>query len=150
MIQRLAMRSYDTTGSPSLLAWHPPPNPDHSVLIGTGPNSGVPVFENTAKSVLTISTTWLGPTAPLLSGGAEFTVNVPAGPVKPCPMPSKLLVVVGARSAAAPALRGACTTGSLSNGSTRDDGMRLTGSASRLPKRRGPGGSSRSGGETSW
>ena len=104
MIQRSAMRSYDTIGSPSLLTWQPPPNPVHSVLIGTGPKTGVPVFENTAKSVLTISTTWFGPTAPLLSGGAEFTTNVPAGPVKPCPMPSKLLVVAGATSAAAASL----------------------------------------------
>src|SRR5215471_21230917 len=142
------MRSYDTTGSPSLLVWHPPPNPDQSVLIGTGPNVGVPVFENTAKSVLTISTTWFGPTAPLLSGGAEFTVKVPAGPVKPCPTPSKLFVSVGERSVtAAPVLRGPCTTGSLSNGCTREDGIRRTGSASRVPKRRGPGCRSRRGGE---
>src|SRR5262245_65563633 len=98
MIHRSAMRSYTTTGSPSFSA---PQllfaNPVHSVLIGTGPNTGVPVLLKMAKSVFTTSTTWLGPTAPLVSGGAEFTTNVPAGPVKPCPTPSKLATVVGAR-----------------------------------------------------
>ena len=98
MTHRSAMRSYDTIGSPSLLVWHPPPNPDHSVLIGTGPNTGVPALLNTAKSVFTVSTMWLGPTAALVSGGAEFTVNVPAGPVKPWPMPSKFRSVAGASS----------------------------------------------------
>src|SRR5262245_49115549 len=122
MIQRSAMRSYDTTGSPSFSSWHLPPNPDQRVLIGTGPNTGVPDLLNTAKSVLTTSTTWFGPTAPLVSGGAELTMKVPAGPVKPCPTPSKLKMVAGARGAGAPTGRAFCSAGSGPNGSERDEG----------------------------
>src|SRR4029079_5293219 len=99
MIHRSAIRSEATTGSPSFSVAHRPPKPDHSVLIGTGPNNAVPVLENTAKSVFTISTIWFVPTPPLVSGGAEFTTNVPAGPVKPLPTPSKLAIVAGARNA---------------------------------------------------
>src|SRR5437879_7955620 len=50
---------------------------------------------------------WFGPTAELVSGGAELTVNDPAGPVKPFPTPRKLLAGDGA----APATD-VCTTGS--------------------------------------
>src|SRR5262249_56960921 len=111
MIQRSASRSYVTIGSPSLSTWHPPPNPDHSVLIGTGPNTIAPVvLLNTARSVLTVSTTWLGPTAALVSGGAELTVNVPPGPVTPLPMPSKFDIVAGARAVTARRGARACST----------------------------------------
>src|SRR4029077_1070341 len=109
-------------GSPSLSVWHPPPNPDQSVLIGTGPKIGVPALLNTARSVFTVSTMWLGPTAALVSGGAEFTVKVPAGPVKPWPMLSKFLSVAGA-SAVGAVLVGA-SSGSGPNVGLRDDGIR--------------------------
>jgi hypothetical protein len=71
MTQRLAIRSYDTVGSPSLLVSQPVPKPVQSVLIGTGPYTGVPVvLSNTARPTLTVSTNCVAPTAPLLSGGA--------------------------------------------------------------------------------
>jgi hypothetical protein len=56
MIQRSAIRSYLTVGSPSLSDWHSPPNPLQSVLIGTGPKRTVPVLLKTARSVFTIWT----------------------------------------------------------------------------------------------
>src|SRR3954462_8970838 len=99
MIQRSLMRSYDTTGSPSFSVWHLPANPDHNVLIATGPNSGVPDLENTAKSVLTTSTTGFGPTAAWVPGGAELTTSVPWGREKPWPIPAKLTWVAGASDA---------------------------------------------------
>ena len=51
---------------------------------------------NTANETLTVCTKWFGPTAPFVSGGAYCTVNVPAGPTKPWPIPSNALVVAGA------------------------------------------------------
>jgi hypothetical protein len=111
-----------------LLVWQPPPNPDQRVLIGTGPRTGVPALLNTARSVFTVSTTWFGPTAALVSGGAELTVKVPAGPVKPWPMPSKLRSVAGASSAGA-----AVRAGSGPKVGLREEGIRRTGSASRMP-----------------
>jgi hypothetical protein len=36
-IQRPEMRSYLTVPSPSLFVWQPPPKPDQSVFVGTGP-----------------------------------------------------------------------------------------------------------------
>src|SRR5437868_9094148 len=57
---------------------------------------------------LTTSTKWFGPTAPFGSGGAELTLNVPDGPLKPWPTPSTPRPSAGA--AATPGL--ACTTGS--------------------------------------
>ena len=55
----------------------------------------VPDLLKIAKSLLTISTMWFGPTERLLSEGAELTVKVPWGPLKPLPTPSKLLLVDG-------------------------------------------------------
>ena len=73
-------------------------------------------------------------------------MKVPAGPVKPCPTPSKLRVSEGARNAGAV---GDCTTWSGPNGFRRE-GITRTGSASRSPTCRAAGGRSRSGGEMSW
>ncbi len=36
--------------------------------------------------------------SPLVSGGAEATENVPAGPVNPCPTPSKVTLGAGMSS----------------------------------------------------
>src|SRR5438309_9763009 len=91
---------------------------------------------------------WFGPTAELVSGGAEFTVKVPAGPVNPWPTPSKLLLVAGTA-----ALRVDWTTGS---------GVTVEGCGGRAPSRLSffsclgflspsvVGVTSRSGGEVSW
>src|SRR5438552_2004719 len=85
-----------TVASPSLSLWQRPPNPVHKVFVAAGPYSGVPVLLKTANETLTTSTKWFGPTAPFVSGGAYWTVKVPAGPTNPCPMPSKDVVVAGA------------------------------------------------------
>ena len=84
MIQRSACLSYATIGSPSLLDSQPPPKPDQSVFNGTGPKTTAPVvLLKTANSEFTACRYWVAPTAPIVSGGAELTVNVPAGPVNP-------------------------------------------------------------------
>src|ERR1700682_5869041 len=93
--QRSAIESYFAVPSPSLFVSQPPPNPDQMVLVATGPYTAAPLLLKTAKLVLTISTMWFGPTAALVSGGAEVTEKVPAGPTKPAPTPSKLLSVAG-------------------------------------------------------
>src|SRR5919198_3065764 len=93
--------------SPSLVVWHGPPNPENSVLVLAGPNWTVPDLENTANPVLTISTNWVAPTAEFGSGGAPVMLNVPPGPEKPWPRPSKLAPRVGASTPGV-----VCTTGS--------------------------------------
>src|SRR5258708_28153218 len=71
MIQRPAIWSYLTVPSPSSLVWHPPPNPENSVLVATGPKvTDLVDLSKTANDELTISTNWVAPTAPLGSGGA--------------------------------------------------------------------------------
>ena len=73
--------------SPSLLVWQPPPNPDHSVLPAVGPAMSAPVvLLNMAKDEFTDWRYCVAPTAPLVSGGAPFTVN----PYWALPRPSKL------------------------------------------------------------
>src|SRR5690242_16582348 len=106
---------------------------------------GVPDLLKTAKLSLTTSTKLFGPTAPFGSGGAESTLKVPAGPVKPWPMPSKLRPGVGA--AADPG--DAWTTGSRPPAS--GNGVPALGSCTflRLPEI-GAGAMVRSGGEMSW
>jgi len=52
----------------------------------------------TAKLWLTISTMWFGPTAAFGSGGAELTMKLPFGPLKPWPMPSKPTPIAGGAS----------------------------------------------------
>jgi hypothetical protein len=54
MIQRSAIWSYWTTGSPSLFVSHPPPKPVHSVLMFDGPRRTVPVFDRIANDSLTV------------------------------------------------------------------------------------------------
>ena len=88
MIQRSACRSYTTVASPSLFVWHPPPNPLQRVFVAAGPYKTFPVLSKIANALFTIWTKLFGPTCPFVSGGAELTVNVPAGPVKPWPTPS--------------------------------------------------------------
>jgi hypothetical protein len=44
-IQRSAIWSYRTMGSPELLVSQAPPKPAHSVLLLSGPTSSVPVLE---------------------------------------------------------------------------------------------------------
>src|SRR5713226_7533539 len=90
--QRCASLSYRTTGSPSLLVWQPPPNPDHSVLPAVGPATRAPVdLLKMANDVFTHCAYWVAPTAPLVSGGAPVMVN----PYCPLPKPSKFRVGVG-------------------------------------------------------
>src|SRR5260370_42226917 len=73
MIQRLAIWSYKTTGSPLPLFWQTPPNPLHSVVIPEGPNTDAPVvLLKTWKPSLTIWTYCVAPTSPLVSGGAQL------------------------------------------------------------------------------
>jgi len=56
MSHRSAIGSYTTVGSPSLSSSHPPPKPDHRVLIVTGPYSTVPVLLKIAKLEFTVCT----------------------------------------------------------------------------------------------
>src|ERR1035437_1074656 len=131
--------------SPSLLVWHPPPNPDHNVLPAVGPAIRAPVdLLKMAKEVFTHCTYWVAPTAPFVSGGALVTLN----PFCPWPRPSKLKPPVGVSGMVVH-----CRTGSSCNGTKPGGGgMRRTGSASCIS--RDGGGAflirSRSGGETSW
>src|SRR5260370_39305644 len=83
-------------GSPSLLVWQGPPKPLHSVFPATGNlGSMLPVdLSNTANDRLTHCTYWVRPTAPLVSGGMQHGLK-PTG--TPCPIPSKLSPIVGAR-----------------------------------------------------
>src|SRR5437763_17074808 len=92
--QRLAILSYMTMGSPSLLVWQPPPKPDQREWPATGPLRTLPVaLSKTAKELLTHCTYWVRPTAPLVSGGALVILK----PAKPEPSPSKPSPAVGAR-----------------------------------------------------
>src|SRR5206468_11317479 len=92
--QRLASLSYSTTGSPSLFAWHSPPNPDHMVLPAVGPEIRAPVLLlKIANDVFTHCTYCVAPTVPLVSGGAPVTLK----PYCPLPRPSKLNVTGGVK-----------------------------------------------------
>src|SRR5215813_4730328 len=92
-------------GSPSLLVWQPPPKPAQSAFPAVGPATRAPVaLSKTAKEEFTHCTYWVAPIAPLVSGGAEFTVK----PGKPEPTPSKPRFSVGASGDVA-ALNGPAT-----------------------------------------
>src|SRR5271169_375360 len=131
-------------GSPSLLVWHPPPNPDHSVLPAVGPATNAPVdLLKTAKEVFTHCTYWVAPTDPSVSGGAPVMVN----PYCPWPSPSKLKPTVGVSGMVVN-----CRMGSSANGTRPGGGgSRRAGSASCISSE--GGGAfliiSRRGGETS-
>jgi len=55
--------------------WQAPPKPLNRVLVSTGPYSTPPLLLNTAKPLLTVWTSCVGPTAASVSGGADCTVN---------------------------------------------------------------------------
>src|SRR6267378_3859748 len=87
-------------GSPLLLSLHVPGKLLHKALIGVGPDSRVPALSYTEKTVLTIWTYWVGPTAPLVSGGSH---RQPAGlpPAESTELcPSKVPKGAGAAGAA--------------------------------------------------
>src|SRR5215471_14784064 len=86
---RPASLSKATVPSPSLVVWQLPPKPDHKVLVAVGPMIVEPVLEYTANAVFTSSTTWVVPTAPFVSGGAQLH----GLPTDATPMPSKLASV---------------------------------------------------------
>src|SRR5215813_6050408 len=90
MIQRFAIWSYSTTGSPSPLFWQTPPNPPQSVVIPDGPNCEAPVaLLKTWNPSLTICTYCVAPTSPFVSGGAQLQATPGNG------MPSKFLSAAG-------------------------------------------------------
>ncbi len=98
-IQRCAVLSYRTIGSPSLLVWQPPPKPDHSVLPAVGPATSAPVdLLKIANEVFTHCTYWVAPTVPSVSGGALVTLK----PYCPFSRPSKLCVTGGVGGATVP------------------------------------------------
>src|SRR5262249_36051787 len=108
-IQRFAILSKSTIGSPSLLFWQPPPKPCHNVLPSAGPNTLAPVdLLKTAKAVFTHWTYWVVPIAPLVRGGALGTVT----PLKRLPTPSKLRPAVVPPRGRGPNVR--CSGGSRS------------------------------------
>src|SRR5207248_3507020 len=93
--QRLARLSKTTMGSPSLLVAHLFGRRRKTKLPGTGPSSAFPeALSKTAKDVFTHCTTCVVPTARLASLGRLSSTNVPLGPAKPCPTPSKFFPAV--------------------------------------------------------
>src|SRR5579864_6075280 len=112
-------------GSPSLLVWHPPPKPDHSVFPAVGPAIKAPVdLLKTAKEVLTHCTYCVAPTVPSVSGGALVTLN----PYCPFPNPSKPKVTGGVGGGTVPTwITGSCCAASSPGGR----GIRLIGSTRR-------------------
>src|ERR1051325_5888441 len=70
--QRCANWSQTTTGSPSLWSLHSPFVFAQSWLIGVEVRSTAPVFEYTAKSLLTAWTYCVAPTSPSVSGGNQL------------------------------------------------------------------------------
>src|SRR5450631_3661992 len=117
-------------GSPSLLVWQPPPNPDQRVLPAVGPAIRAPVdLLKMANELLTHCTYCVAPTVPLVSGGALLTVN----PYCPAPRPSKLVPTTGVNGTMV-----LCRTGSSSSGvSPEGKGILRTGSASCLTREGG-------------
>src|SRR6267154_125031 len=113
--------------SPSLLAWQPPPKPDQRVLVAVGPAISAPVdLLKIANDEFTNWKYWVAPMAPLVSGGALFTVK----PYCALPRPSKLRLVVGVAAAMVCCRTRSCVTGAPAMPGGR--GMRRTGSASCL------------------
>src|ERR1043166_1082039 len=87
MIQRSAIWSYMTTGSPSPLLSQTPPNPLQTVEIPDGPSKEPPVvLSKTWKPSLTICTYWVAPTSPSVSGGAQL--QAPPGKKTPSKLSS--------------------------------------------------------------
>src|SRR5436309_577622 len=85
--QRCAALSYCTIGSPSSVLPQGRSKPQ-SVFPSAGSYSTVPsALLKTANAVFTHCTYCVSPAAPLGSGGAELTVNQPAGPLKARPTP---------------------------------------------------------------
>src|ERR1700745_74157 len=112
-------------GTPLLLVWQPPPNPDHSALPAVGPATSAPVvLLKIANDVFTHCTYCVGPTVPLVSGGALVTVK----PYCPWPRPSKLLPTMGVKGTTV-----CCRTGSSPRAlKPGGSGILRTGSASCL------------------
>src|SRR6266851_9066755 len=133
-------------GSPSLLVWQPPPNPDQIVFPAVGPAIRAPLdLLKIAKEVFTHCTYWVAPTVPLVSGGAPVTLK----PYWPLPRPSKLCRTGGVGGGTV----AVCSTGSSCNCSKPGGrGMRFRGSTGR--RVRDGGGACRiislRGRETSW
>src|ERR1700704_3843710 len=133
-------------GSPSLLVWQPPPNPDQIVFPAVGPEIRAPLdLLKMANEVLTHCTYCVAPRVPLVSGGAP----VPLKPYWPLPKPSKLCKTGGVGGA----IVAVCNTGSSCNCSRPGGrGMRFMGSTGRRAK--DGGGACRiislRGRETSW
>src|SRR5215471_7155699 len=111
-------------GSPSLLVWHPPPKPDHSVFPAVGPEINAPVdLLKIANEVFTHCTYCVAPTVPSVSGGAPVTEK----PYCALPRPSKLVPTMGVNGTMV-----CCRMGSSSSWlSPGGSGMRRIGSASR-------------------
>src|SRR5258708_39100988 len=112
-------------GSPSLLVWQPPPNPDQIVFPAVGPEIRAPLdLLKMAKEVLTHCTYCVAPTVPLVSGGAPVTLK----PYWPLPSPSKLCKTGGVGGGTV----AVCSTGSSCNCSRPGGrGMRRMGSTGR-------------------
>src|SRR3954452_1957847 len=90
---RFASWSYTTTGSPSLWVAHSLFVPSQSWLIGVDGRSTLPLFEYTAKSLLTIWTYCVAPTSPFVSGGRqEHELACEQGGPNGRQMPSKLAI----------------------------------------------------------
>src|SRR5258708_23989188 len=133
-------------GSPSLLVWQPPPNPDQIVLPALGPEIRAPLdLLKMANEVLTHCTYCVAPTVPSVSGGAPVTLK----PYWPLPSPSKLCRTGGVGGGTV----AVCSTGSSCHCSRPGGrGMRRMGSTGR--RVREGGGACRiislSGGGTAW
>src|SRR5258706_1190726 len=113
--------------SPSSLLWHPPPKPDHRVLVAVGPAISAPLdLLKMANDEFTNWKYWVAPTAPFVSGGALFTVK----PYCALPKPSKFRLVVGVAAAMVCCRTRSCATGAAAMPGGR--GMRRTGWASCL------------------
>src|SRR5690348_4840226 len=81
--QRCACLSQITTGSPPADVWHNPPKPDQIWFNRIGPSSLVPVvLSYTAYDRFTVSTNWVLPTDPLVSGGSTPPDALPVRPAK--------------------------------------------------------------------
>src|SRR6266403_4020520 len=106
MIQRFAILSYCTIGSPLFEVSHWPPKLAQRALPAVGPATTAPVvLLKTAKLRLTHCTYWVAPTAPLVSGGAQQIPN----PANPSPKPSKFspkLAETGGRTCSCKAASG--------------------------------------------
>src|SRR5215211_6952640 len=145
--QRFASWSYRTTGSPSLCAAHSPPAFAQSWLIGVAPRWTAPLFEKTAKSVLTIWTYCVAPTSPFVSGGRQLQL---LGRLHGSPngrqMPSKFWI--GPEIGPVPFVF--CTTGSFVPAGGDDGRKDSISRACSGPCGTGSTGSERTAGEVPW